>query len=298
MSQYITTLWLFILVLLCGWCSVLKCQQIIKFKPDADAGHKRKTDRLFMLVALGTGALFVFRILMVHQSWRPLTAHVDGLSLLVTLLCPMLMYLEKRGKARGLSFVGYPCVTFLLLWALCASRWSFRAFTPDTVMKVVHLFAVYMGTLAVFVAAMFGATYLLVECRLKRKHHLGQSRQFASLETWERMIVVSSAIGFAFISLGLLTGLISISALHEQMPAGWWHSPKIILSFVIWLLYALLFNVRHTTFFRGSRAAWLSLLGLLLLIMTFAMVHTFTQRFEQSEQFDQAAMVQSLEVTG
>lgn len=298
MNESITTFWLLILVLLGAWCSFLKCRQILRFKPDAvKTAHHRLTDRLFILLALGTIGLFIFRILMVHQSWRPLTAHVDGLALLVSLLCPTLMYLEKRGQARGVSFVGYPGVTFLLLWALCASRWSFRSFTPDTVMKVVHLFAVYLGALAVFIAALYGGTYLYVEGRLKRKQNLGQSRQFASLETLERMIVISSAVGFSFISLGLLTGLIIISTVHEQMATGWWHSPKVILSFAVWLLYAVLFNVRHTTFFRGSRAAWLSLLGLLLLIMTFAMVHPFTAHFPQSRPLDQPAS-QSLEDNG
>lgn len=294
----VTTLWLGILVLLCAWCSGLKCRQIIKSK-QVDKSNTRKTDRLFLLVAVGAVALFIYRLLFVHQSWQPLTAHVDGLLLLVTMLCPLLIFLEKRGNARGLSFIGYPGVTFLLLWALCASRWSFRAFSPGNVMNGVHLFSVYLGTLAVFVSALYGGTYLFVENRLKRKQNLGQSRQFASLETLERMIVASSAVGFAFISLGLVTGFIIVSALHEQLPAGWWHSPKIVLSFLVWVLYAVLFNVRHTTFFRGSRAAWLSLLGLLLLIMTFAMVHAFTTRFEKTNAQDrQTSMIEPREVVG
>ncbi|HCD34186.1 MAG TPA: hypothetical protein DER01_17375 [Phycisphaerales bacterium] len=298
MNETIVTFWLFVLVLLGTWCSFRKCRQILqKHTQDDRTAEYRLTDRLFILLAFGTAGVFLFRIFMVHQSWRPLTSHVDGLTLLVSLLCPTLIYLEKRGNARGVSFIGYPGVTFLLLWALCASRWTFRAFTPDTMMKVVHLFAVYMGTLAVFISALYGGTYLFSERRLKRKENLGQSKQFASLETLERMIVVSSAVGFTFISLGLVTGLVSISALHEKMPSGWWHSPKIILAFAVWVIYALLFNVRHTIFFRGSRAAWLSLLGLLLLIMTFGAVHTFSSQFPTSSPFDTPTK-QSSEVDG
>ena len=298
MNDVIVSVWLLGLVLLGAWCSFRKCRQILQTQPQEDhTAEYRLTHRLFALLAVGTGGVFLFRIVMVHQSWRPLTAHVDGLTLLVTLLCPTLMYLEKRGKARGVSFIGYPGVTFILLWALCASRWSFRAFTPDNMMKVVHLFAVYLGMLAVFISALYGGTYLISQRRLKRKMNLGQSNQFASLETLERMIVISSAVGFTFISLGLITGLVSISALHEQMPAGWWHSPKILLSMAVWVIYALLFNVRHTTFFRGSRAAWLSMLGLLLLLLTFAAVHTFTAKFPQSQSMD-APVSQSSEVDG
>jgi ABC-type uncharacterized transport system permease subunit len=286
----ITTLWLALLVLLGMWCSYRKCRQINpKSQVAEDQKYQGLTDRLFILLTLGAVGLCLYRVFVVHQSWRPLTAHVDGLTLLVCLLCPTLMYLEKRGNARGLSYIGYPGVTFVLLWALCASRWSFRSFTPDAVMKVVHLFAVYLGALSVFISAIYGGTYLIVQRRLKRKKDLGQARQFASLETLERMIVISAAVGFAFISLGLVTGLISISSLHEQRPEGWWYAPKIILSFCVWLTFALLFNVRHTTFFRGNRAAWLSLLGLFLLLMTFAMVHTFTDRVEHSQSPTQSA---------
>ncbi|MAX23017.1 MAG: hypothetical protein CMJ19_00820 [Phycisphaeraceae bacterium] len=290
MNSMITTVWLALLVLLGAWCSYRKCRQIHpRYKVDEDDAYHAMTDRLFIVLTLGAIALFLFRVIAIHQSWRPLTAHVDGLTLLAGLLCPTLMYLEKRGKARGLSYIGYPGVTFVLLWALCASRWSFRAFTPGDVMKVVHLFAVYLGALSVFIAAIYGGTYLTVQRRLKNKTDLGQAKKFASLETLERMIVISSAVGFAFISLGLVTGLISISSLHEQRPGGWWYEPKIILSFCVWLIYALLFNVRHTTFFRGNRAAWLSLLGLFLLLMTFAMAHTFTDSVEHSQTPVQSA---------
>lgn len=284
MNESIVSLALLALVLLCAWCSYRKCRQILQKEPDENrAAQNRLTNRLFGLVSLGTAAVFLFRMFFIHQGWRPLTAHVDGLTLLVSLLCPTLLYLEKRGQARGVSFIGFPGVTFLLLWALCASRWSFRAFTPDSMMKIVHLFAVYLGTLAVFISALYGGTYLISERRLKNKKNLGQSKLFASLETLERMIVISSAVGFTFISLGLVTGFVIISAAHEHMAAGWWYAPKIILSLIVWLVYALLFNVRHTTFFRGSRAAWLSLLGLLLVIMTFGAVHAFADRFSASQ---------------
>ncbi|MBL4701817.1 MAG: cytochrome c biogenesis protein CcsA [Phycisphaeraceae bacterium] len=282
MSESITTIWLGVLVLLGLWCSVFKYRQTFECNENEKPRNRWSSDHLFILLTLGTGALFVFRIFIIHQSWRPLTSHLDGLTLLVTLLCPTLIYLKKRGKARGLSLVGYPGVTFLLLWALCSSRWTFRVFTPDTLMKGVHLFAVYLGTFLAFIAALCGATYLLVEDRLKRKQNLGQSRQFASLETLERMIVICSAVGFSFISLGLVTGLVVITAISQAMPEGWWYRPKMVLSFSVWLVYALLFNVRYTTFFRGSRAAWLSLLGLLLLVMTFGMVHTFSNQMGHS----------------
>ena len=282
MNESITTIWLGVLVLLGIWCSVLKYRRTFEYKENEKNLNRWSTDRLFILLTIGTGALFVFRIFIIHQSWRPLTSHLDGLTLLVTLLCPTLIYLKKRGKVRGLSFVGYPGVTFLLLWALCSSRWTFRVFTPDTLMKGVHLFAVYLGTFSVFIAALCGATYLLVEDRLKHKKNLGQSRQFASLETLERMIVICSAVGFSFISLGLVTGLVVITAIDQTMPVGWWYQPKIVLSFSVWLIYALLFNIRHAIFFRGSRAAWLSLLGLLLLVMTFGVVHTFNNQMGQS----------------
>jgi hypothetical protein len=44
------------------------------------------------------------------------------------------------------------------------------------------------------------------------------------------------------------------------------------LSVAAWLIYALLMNVRHAVLFRGSRAAWLSILGLALLVATFGLI--------------------------
>jgi len=40
----------------------------------------------------------------------------------------------------------------------------------------------------------------------------------------------------------------------------------------VWLIYAVVMNTRHTATFRGARAAWLSILGLVLLLATFGIV--------------------------
>ncbi len=228
---------------------------------------------LFGVITLSSLLLFIYRLSVVHHGWRPLTSHVDGLIMLVTLLCPILLFLQQRGRIRGLAVVGFPLVTLMLAWATCSSRWTFYQFSPDTFWKAAHLISVYLGAISIVLGGMGGGTYLIVARKLRSKRRLATVTRFASLETIERLIVVSAMVGFSFLTLGLVTGFIEVSARHEQLTAGWWYGPKMVLSFLAWCLYALLLNVRHTTHFRGSRAAWLSLLGLLLMIAVFGATH-------------------------
>ena len=44
------------------------------------------------------------------------------------------------------------------------------------------------------------------------------------------------------------------------------------LALAVWGIYALAMNVRQTTSFRGARAAWLCIAGLVLLLITYGIV--------------------------
>lgn len=231
----------------------------------------------------GCGLLFLYRWGLVSGQWLPLEAHVDGLLLICTLLSMGLWYLQHHWRVPGVSLFALPLLVLLLAWAVCASRWTFYPFGIDSVWMFVHLSGVYLGTLGFVIAAGAGAMFLTLDVLLRRKRDPQKMRPMGSLEATEKLMIRSAALGFGMLSLGLVSGLIIVTSGPTAMGPGWWHSPKVLLGVLAWASYGLVMNVRHTANFRGTRAAILSIAGLVLLLSTLALaLHLPGQGREQA----------------
>ena len=133
---------------------------------------------------------------------------------------------------------------------------------------------VYAGTLFFCIAAAAGVMYLYSQHRLRGHAELMLRGRLASLETIESLNIRCATIGFALLTLGLIAGLIIVTSQSEtRLGPHWWASPKFVLAVVVWLIYAIVMNVRYATAFRGSRAAWLSIAGLVVLVAVFSVMH-------------------------
>ena len=68
------------------------------------------------------------------------------------------------------------------------------------------------------------------------------------------------------LTLGLVVGMFWNWSLHGTM---WRNDPKEIFAVLTWLLYFVLAIYRSTANWRGRRAAWLGVLGFVLVLCTF-----------------------------
>jgi len=227
------------------------------------------------VVALSAGGLFVYHWLAGGGRWQPLSHHLHGLLLMAALLAGVILFFQLRPRLFGLSAFALPLLALVLAWAVCAAAWTYRPFhlaSLHPAWQIVHLAGVYLGTASAAIAAIAGGMYLYVQRRLKRKANLRGIGRLASLERLETLIIRGATLGFALLTLGLLAGLVILVDRGAPVELAWWYSPKIVIATLAWLVYALLMNIRHTTFFRGPRAAWLSITGLGLLLTTYALV--------------------------
>ena len=269
MDQPALTITLIVLTLLSltAWMLALRHQRLAV---RGDAEGPPPVWLTWMIVAVGA-AVFFYRALLVHEEWFPLEAHVDGLLLIGVLIAGVVLFLQLRAGVRGLSIFALPLVALIFAWGICASLWTFRPFGHlDSIWQAIHLASVYGGMLFFAIAAIAGGMYLYVQRRLRQTHDPTSTRPFASLEALENQIIRTSAFGFAMLTLGLVTGLIVVMTNQQtRLGAGWWYSPKVVLAAGVWVIYAVVMNVRHTSNFRGARAAWLSIAGMVLLVATF-----------------------------
>ena len=79
----------------------------------------------------------------------------------------------------------------------------------------------------------------------------------------EHFTRVSVALGFPLLTLGLITGLVrAFSSPHgNELGPQWYRSPKVLLAFGAWAVYALVLHAPINPSFRGRRAALLSVVG-------------------------------------
>lgn len=233
-----------------------------------------------VLTALSTllsAAVFLYRMLVVHQQWQPLQAHVDGLALLAAILGAVILYLQITRRLRGMDLFMLPVLAVMSAWAVCASWWTMRPFDVHGIWRAIHLLSVYLGTLALVAAGAAGALYLYVDRLLRAKRGVGRLAvlgRLSDLESIEHAITNTAAAGFLLVTLGLITGLIIVTADPGKLGAGWWHSPKVLLAAVVWAIYALVMHVRFVPNFRGRRAAILAIVGFLLMIAVLGLANS------------------------
>lgn len=273
MANTLTSFFLVLLTLLSLAAWALSVRRLRGVDDQSRAG--RAPQVLVIVVAAGAAMLFLWRWLMVHGQWQPVAAHVDGLLLIGALFAATILFIQHRPRLLGLSAFALPLLTLILAWGICASAWTYRPFAIETLHPVwtaVHLAGVYLGTLSAAVAAIGGGMFLYVQRRLKQKTGLGAFGHLASLEALESLIIRTATLGFALLSLGLASGLVILVEEHDVLREGWGYVPKIVLAVLAWLAYALVMNIRYATSFRGARAAWLAIAGLVLLLATYGVV--------------------------
>ena len=128
----------------------------------------------------------------------------------------------------------------------------------------IHTPLVFIGYAALFIAFAAAIMYLIQERALKSKHPVRFYNWLPSLEICDDLAYRALAIGFPLITLGIITG-----ALWAQ-GAGfvWARDAKVVFSFLTWLVYLLLIFYRLTGW-RGRKAAYLSIVGFIGVLVTF-----------------------------
>jgi len=168
--------------------------------------------------------------------------------------------------------------------------WFYTEIVPlmdplKSVWLVIHVFVASLST-AIFALA-FGLSVLqLMQARRERKVAAaageaagtvvktgpGFLRTLPSADALESLAYRFAIIGFIFWTFTLIAG--SIWA-NDAWGRYWGFDTKEVWTFVIWVLYAGYIHARATRGWRGSRSAWLSIIGFTAVLFNFTIVNMF-----------------------
>ncbi len=238
--------------------------------------------RITAKICLYTGTLIGVAVIVWHsivrQSWLPLDDNFDALIWLALFLALLVGYMQRAHPLRGLDVFIIPIVILLLILAAIFGRTKPHAYLEST-WSLTHLVGAYGGVVAFSIAAAGGVMYLLKNRQLRNKK-LMPGPGFGSLERLEHLTFVSVSLGFALLTIGLVTGLVRAldSHGHNSLGPDWYRNPKVVLAFVAWIVYALVLHSPINPSFRGRRAAMLSVIGFVLMIGTVVAVQFMPAR--------------------
>jgi len=167
-------------------------------------------------------------------------------------------------------------VTFLavLVPALGPERYVFPSSNVRISWLIAHIAALLAAYAALGFSLLASVLYLTQERRLKSKHRPGEDSWWLPLDwlppldTLERIAHATLEFGFPCMTVGLVIG--SVLAQETPLGAAYFLDPKVIASFILWLVYVTLLLVRRSAGLRGRRAAYLSGVVFLVMLAVFA----------------------------
>jgi len=187
-----------------------------------------------------------------------------------------------RLKVLGLFVL--PLVIVLLFMAMTGQK-SPAAYGEDvgqTFWGAVHIGLVFVAYASFAFAAVIGFMYILHSHYLKKKEIGELCGNLPPLSLLDRLNYRALLAGTLFLTAGLALGFLWLSALPKK-PEG--VDPKIMGALIIWGGYALLSLMRATSLIRGKKVAWLSMLGIAVIVLSFLFVpHMIPKKLKVGER--------------
>jgi cytochrome c-type biogenesis protein CcsB len=124
---------------------------------------------------------------------------------------------------------------------------------------LIHVLTCFIGYAAFALA--FGAALLYLW-----QSRRGKAFPFAPPADLDRLMYQAVALGFLFLSVGILTGAVWADSAWGRY---WSWDPKETWSLITWFIYAGLLHARLVKGWQGRRIAWLAVLGFAAVLFTY-----------------------------
>ncbi|MEO7715785.1 MAG: cytochrome c biogenesis protein CcsA [Capsulimonas sp.] len=195
----------------------------------------------------------------------------------VALVYLILEFLIKP-KPYALGALALPA-SFLCLFAGAVLHQTQRSNAPITVapeldsrLISLHVIAILFAFSLLMLAFGCALLYLVQHRMLKRKRSGGLFGKLPPLTTLETQAFSMVAFAFPLLTVGLVSGVIRAAA--GGLSGAWAADPKILASTVTWLVYGVYLGLHSIAHWRGPRANYILIGGLLAALATYFMPTT------------------------
>lgn len=201
-----------------------------------------------------TGALALLGIAKHHA---PFTTFFESVSFMAWSVVLAYLLVDRRGKAPALGAFALP-LAFLTIF-VASTQPPYGAdplVTRDHSLKI-HIAMSLLGYGSLALAFCAAVAYLVQERRLKQKR-LGLLSRLISLDEADSLANSLAAVGFALLTLGLITGFIFA---YRDWRGLWALDPKVVTSLAGWAVYAAYLYAHNVKGWRGRKTMFLLVVG-------------------------------------
>jgi ABC-type transport system involved in cytochrome c biogenesis permease subunit len=228
------------------------------------------------------GHTFLIGMETMEAGYAPLVGTTAAVSAFVWLLGLAYLYVELTTDERAMGlFVTILLAGLAVLPALHPALEPRPALLRSPLFTL-HIVSVLFAYASFALASVLGITYVLLFKEIKAKHLGFFYDRLPSLQTLDVMNGRAVVVGWIFLTCGLAIGGIWASQLHtvadprmQSMNVG---DPKILIAVLSWAMYSFALFARRAIGWSGRRAAWLSAIGFVIVLLNFLPVGYFLTR--------------------
>ena len=225
---------------------------------------------------------FVIGMQTVQAGHAPLVGTSAAVSAFVWLLGLAYLYLELTSDERSMGvFVASLMVALGIIPALDPEI-SRRPEVLQSPLFTLHVVAMLFAYASLALAGVLGLTYVLMFNEIKAKQLGFFYTRLPPLRVLDVMNGRAVAVGWSFLTAGVVIGGIWAAQVQSspdpRAQAMSLADPKILVAVVSWGLYSFALYARRAIGWSGRRAAWLSAVGFIIVLLNFVPVGYFFTR--------------------
>jgi len=234
------------------------------------------------LLLLGVLAhTFVIGMQTMEVRHVPFSNTSTAVSSFVWLLALSYLYLEVTTDERAMGVFIVPILVGLQTIPAFNPGIDIRDPVLDSPWFWVHVTSLLFAYATFALAAMLGLTYVLQFKEIKKKHLGYFYERLPSLHVLDAMNSRAVAVGWLFLTIGVVVGVVwaaqalALSPNNSNLRAMSLQDPKIFIAVLTWAVYSFAMFARKTLGWTGRRAAWLSAVGFVIVLLNFLPVSYF-----------------------
>lgn len=140
----------------------------------------------------------------------------------------------------------------------------------------IHVISALIGYSGITISAVYGVLYLILYNEIKLNKFGLIFNRLPSLEILERLSFIAAIIGFVFLTVTIIIGIIW---LPQAFPNITLLDPKLIGTFIVWLLYGIGLINNFTGKWRGKKLIILAIIGFVLAILSTMITNFLAKSF-------------------
>ena len=232
--------------------------------------------RVFLFLAL---CFHIFYLLSrtIEFNHPPITNKFEIFTVLAFAIGFSYFLLELLTDIRG---TGAFILAFSVIFQIISSAFIQNNYVVPEVLRDrslgLHVFSALLGYSGFILSAVYGVLFLLLYKNIKKNNYGLIFERLPNLEILEKMCFVSAVIGFFLLTIAIVIGIIW---LPQAFPDYSYFDPKLISTFLVWLIYGFGILSKLTANWYGRKFILFSLTGFAIAMLSLITTHIFVKTF-------------------